>query len=182
MKMRLKNIKDAKKVFDDNGIIFWICDGTLLGAFREKGFIRWDNETDIDMFEEELLANYDLLKDCFLSCGFIVRGHNRVRGSKMNIYRGREKISIRGLYLNPEYKEDTYRMSRSYQYPKTFFEKFDTISLKGVELRTPYPIKEYIYYVYGPNWKKPMKSKKKCLRDWLKRGVRRKSKDRRRYG
>jgi len=182
MNMRLKNIKDAKDSFDNNNIIFWICDGTLLGAVREKGFIEWDNETDIDMFEEDLLANYDLLKNCFLSSGFIVRGHERTNGAKMNIYRGREKISIRGLYLNPKYKNNTYRMSRSYQYPKKFFKKFDTISLGGVELRTPHPIKEYICYVYGPEWKKPMKSKKKCLRYWLKRGVRRKSKDRRKYG
>ena len=121
MQMRLKNLIDAKKIFDDNDILFWICDGTLLGIVRENDLIKWDNEIDIDMFEEDLLSNYDLMKDLFLASGFIVRGHKRERGAKMNIYRGKEKISIRGLYLTPKYKNGKYRMSRSYQYPKKFF-------------------------------------------------------------
>ena len=180
MQVRLQNIIDVKKNLDDNDILFWICDGTLLGAVRENDFIKWDNETDVDMFEEDLLSNYDLMKDLFLSLGFIVRGHKQEHGAKMNIYRGREKISIRGLYLNPKYKNNTYRMSRRYQYPKKFFEKFDIISLHGVELMAPHPVKKYIHYVYGDQWKKRRRSKEKLLRGWLNRGVRRKSKDRRR--
>jgi cytidyltransferase-like protein len=182
MENRVDNLKNVKSILDENYIVFWICDGTLLGAVREKDFIKWDNEIDIDMFEEDLLKNFDFMREHFISQGFIVRGHKHVRGAKMNLYRNKEKISIRGLYLNPKYKKNSYRMSKAYKYPKKYFKKFSHIKLRGIYLRTPYPIKKYIRYVYGTGWKTPIKSKDICKRGWIERGVMRTSEHKRKYG
>ena len=43
----VQGLKDVKEVFDKVGIKFWLKDGTLLGAIRDRKVIEWD--TDIDM-------------------------------------------------------------------------------------------------------------------------------------
>ena len=40
-------LSEIAKVFDDNGIPYWISSGTLMGAVRHGGFIPWDDDIDI---------------------------------------------------------------------------------------------------------------------------------------
>lgn len=43
--------------------------------------------------------------------------------------------------------------------PAHFFDKPDTIKFKGKKYLTPSPIKEYMEFMYGKDWKKPIKGK-----------------------
>ena len=43
--------------------------------------------------------------------------------------------------------------------PAHFFDKPDTIKFKGKKYLTPSPIKDYLKFMYGDDWKKPIKGK-----------------------
>ena len=43
----LELYKDVAKLFKENNIEFYACDGTMIGAVREKGFIPWDDDIDL---------------------------------------------------------------------------------------------------------------------------------------
>jgi lipopolysaccharide cholinephosphotransferase len=49
----VKMLKDAKNVFLNNGLEFWLDCGTLLGAIRDNGFIPWENDIDLGAWKSK---------------------------------------------------------------------------------------------------------------------------------
>ncbi len=49
-----KLLHEVDLFFQNKSIRYWLVDGTLLGAYRHKGMIPWDDDLDIGIFEEDL--------------------------------------------------------------------------------------------------------------------------------
>ena len=173
---RAKNLLDVKKILDERNITFYLVRGALLGIYREGDFIKWDDDTEIDVFEDAFLRQYEKLCELFMSIGFVVRGRKPgfegKPGEKINLYRNGEKLTIRGLL---EDETGKFFQTKVYRYPRKFYENFETIEFKGAIFRVPSPIEDYIVYVYGKDWKIPIKSKNDCIVDFAERGIRRKT-------
>ena len=52
-KYALEALKIVDKVFKDNGIKYILLAGSCLGAVRQDGFIPWDDDIDIGVFQED---------------------------------------------------------------------------------------------------------------------------------
>ena len=53
-KKLLKILKLWNEFTEQNGIDYWACGGTLLGAIRHSGFIPWDNDLDVCVMLSDL--------------------------------------------------------------------------------------------------------------------------------
>lgn len=157
---RTKNLKDVKKILDSINLKFWITNGTALAAVREKQWIKWDDDVDLDVMMEDYLKVEDKLFNLFILNGFIVRmkfAKDKKR-AKLSVFRGGEKTSLRPLYLDPKFKKNKYRLRNYYKYPKDFYEKEEKINFLGDNYNIPSPSKEFLKWCYGENWNIPMNS------------------------
>lgn len=49
-----KLLKAFIEICKQNNLTYWLQSGTLLGAVRHKGFVPWDDDTDVAMFREDI--------------------------------------------------------------------------------------------------------------------------------
>lgn len=144
------NLLDAKRIFDQAQIKFYLSYGTLLGAVREGAFIEHDEDTDIvilDRYKEGVLSLLFLFRDS----GFEVA---RYDGWLLSLIRRDDYIDIyffrKSLF--------GYKLA-DHKIPSRFFRSSNKISFLGEQFDTFNNPEDFLRFAYGANWKTPIKNK-----------------------
>lgn len=129
-------------VFKNKKINYIMTGGTLLGAIRHKGFIPWDNDADLIVFDVNpkelvLLLNKELNK-------YNIKTWLHIKGNLVQVYFKEYPNAIVDIFfVNNNNNKYTYKFPYNIQYHKEYFQHFEI-----------FPIKEYIFgpiMLNGPN-------------------------------
>lgn len=105
-------LKVVSEICDNNNIDYWLCSGTLLGAYRHGGFIPWDDDLDIMIMRKDLKRFRKAMIE-LLPADMVLQDHStdsdyyhpylKIRDLKSKIYEtGNEDINYkyRGIYID----------------------------------------------------------------------------------
>ena len=147
-------LREVKRIFDEQGVNFWLGSGTLLGAVREGRFIPWDDEMDT----AGVIGMHGLDMDTIYRVGEAFRAHGfypRIRPNVRHVSVALIKDGIR-----TDWTCHKIINGRAYEFPGVelplrLFETLGEIEFIGERFRTPNPPEDYLRRKYGPDWRTP---------------------------
>ncbi len=154
---RKKGLEDIKIVLDKLRLSFFLIDGTLLGAIREKNFIKWNSNVKLAIFEEEALPNVNhLLNELFSSDFEIININPFSAFFKINIRKKSVNFSLIGLKKT----RNKWRYCSHFRYPSHLFDNAEYVNFLGKKYLAPFPAEEMLCHIYG-QWSAPLRSSKR---------------------
>ncbi|MDZ7860061.1 MAG: glycosyltransferase [Candidatus Krumholzibacteriota bacterium] len=157
----LENLISVKKILNKLNMRFWLTDGTLLGCFRENGFIPHDFDLDIGAFIED----YDdrIIME-FIGNGWELHHiFGKVElGLELSFIRNDVRLDIfffyeeDGRYWHAAWL-DTERGKNLIKYYYDKFELKETEFL-GNNFYVPDDTLKYVKTKYGQTWRTPIKN------------------------
>ena len=147
-------LSEAKRILDGLGVVFFLRQGTVLGAVRDHAFIPWDDDIDMGIviglhgFVEESIGS---LIDAFREAGYYTSLERTASYVYTALMKQNTKIDLYFLRMVD---------GRVYHYPGLwppvrFFTDLAEIEFLGEIYRVPNPPEEYLLFKYGPNWRTP---------------------------
>ncbi len=148
-----ENLLLMKEILNKYDIEFWLMFGTLLGAIRDKDFIKHDTDTDIGGFyrdNEKLLA---AIPD-MVSKGFTpIRAKTSI-GAYIFI-RKDEYIDIYLYRLVKNHMNINVWNCWNYEIPETYFKEFNHIQFLNTIFTVPSNSDLLLEEWYGKDWQEP---------------------------
>ena len=149
--MKINNYELKKKYSIDDDLI----------TFLKKG----GREIDINFYEKKILNNMEIaFVRWFIPKNFFMKLIEAI--SEAKIYSGKAKWIVNKLsfcenFFNHLKKKliinNQFYKQIGYTQPYKLLKKFKDINFKSIVVRVPYFSEEYLEYVYGDNWKQPVK-------------------------
>ncbi|ESO90288.1 hypothetical protein LOTGIDRAFT_233814 [Lottia gigantea] len=151
-----KLLKSLKSTMDEVGVKYWLSSGTLLGWFRQCGFISYTSDMDFEVYIKDYTP--DILTT-FKSHGFRQRRQlGRLNDSfEMTFNKQGLTMDVFYVYEEPDHIWVGGVGLRGEKYRFTF--PIITLcwgELLGVAVRVPCDTPNYLVTVYGTNWTAPV--------------------------
>ena len=154
--IRNEGLVIIKEGLDKLNIDFFFMMGILLGAIREKDFIKWDWDVELGSFTEDVIDRVDEIKERFsgtlIDIKLVDKSFNNF---KINFFYKKNKYTLWGLY-----EKDDFLFRGLYLFPKKYFTYLEEIDFRGKKYKTPNNSKDFLSYAYG-DWETVKKTTNK---------------------
>lgn len=164
-------LKDVDKIFRNDGLVYWMNGGTLLGAVRHKGVIPWDDDADLYIMsndENKFLSLKQTLNNNGYDIGHFWGGYKvypingkPIQNKLMNAIMNYDyKFPFIDIFLIKQIDDKFVDANESCRkmWPNSYFMVSELYPLKsyefdGFELMGPNNPIQYLDRLYGKSWR-----------------------------
>jgi len=163
-----KNTKIICDLFEELGIKYCLSHGTMLGVYRDKDIIPWDDDVDLALFSDDR-SKLAEARIRLRKLGFYVVDEGdpqkpidpQSNAPYSDFVTIKDGEKIEGWIFDKIDDFYYYDKNRSkVVFPATMFDTFNKIEWRGEIFNTPSDIESFLVYLYGDNWKTPDKNRK----------------------
>lgn len=148
-------LRELSQLLNSKKIKHFITGGTLLGAIREKNFIRWDWDVEITILTDQIFNIKDDLNSLFISSGFKISKYiNKYDSLKWELKKYNCFYELVGFYKEGRWM---YRLGKGIKVPAYFFDKTYDLLFLGNTYKTVSDPKKYLEFCYG-DWQTPKRT------------------------
>jgi len=152
-----RNLKEAKQILNQMGIVFLLGSGSCLGAIRDGGFIQWDDDIDLVSvvgYNNSTDDSADIVAEAFRKKGYFVGGIDGNHSKTRMTVKDDVRLSIEFLRIT----DDHLYIYPGVRFPSSMFTEPKEIDFMGEKFLVPNPPEEYLRIKYGEKWMIPQKS------------------------
>lgn len=147
---------EAAPIFESIFPQYFFTMGSCLGIVRECRLLPWDDDIDCALLDKFFSQKkFDRLKVELVNAGFQV-STSEGKWVKLNARKHGEKLCFVILYIS---NDKNHYLRPAYKFPAIFFEITKTIDVYGSKLRVPEPAEQYLEFIYGSDWRTPIKDR-----------------------
>ena len=148
------HLKEAKRIFDGMGVVFFLRQGTCLGAIRDGALIPWDDDMDLG----SVIGLHGLTKEAvdpaieaFRSAGFYCSVDRNEYGIHASFVKSFVRIDWSCYWI----LGDSILQYPGIQIPLRMFTHLRQVEFLGDQFLVPDPPEEYLRAKYGVEWMVP---------------------------
>lgn len=164
MDKKLERLSELIQILNSLSIRHWIDGGTLLGAIREGGFIKGDNDIDLGVYDWELIPQLSKLKLILQERGWII--DRCISHDVVSIYsKDRPSVGIDIWRFNRKFNGRQiifyhYGWKGYFRFPDSVIADIRPYTFLGIATNVPSRPERYLEELYGKGWKTPKSIKK----------------------
>ena len=147
-------LREAREVFEQHGVVFFLRQGTCLGAVRDHALIAWDDDLDLG----SIIGLHGFTEDLIEPTVETLRAH----GCYVEVLHDGLYTSVKIMKYRIRIDWQCYRVVKGtiahypgVPFPVGLFTELAEVDFIGEKFLVPSPPEEYLRFKYGPDWATP---------------------------